>query len=230
MPDTIVAVAAHAADMEFSAGAALLKHARMGCETHIIQLTLGEKGHATLGPDAYGTQKRAEAEAAAEILGCRLHFLPFADGELCASEEVAREVAAAFRRLRPTIAVAHWPGSIHSDHTAAHDIVRRATFVAANRHFDLGGLPPAGVPRLYFADNWEDPTGFEPFAYLDVSDEVDAWKKAFECFAIGRGEGGFPYWDWYEARTRLHGIRIGKRHAMAFAVDARSRISVRDAL
>ena len=48
MPDKpcIVAIGAHAADMEFSAGGALLLHAREGWDAHIINLTLGEKGAA----------------------------------------------------------------------------------------------------------------------------------------------------------------------------------------
>jgi N-acetylglucosamine malate deacetylase 1 len=226
----MVAVAAHAADMEFSAGATLLKHALAGWDVHILQLTLGEKGSATLSTAEYGAQKQREALAAADILGCACHFLPYADGELAATDEVAREVATWFRRLRPRVAIAHWPGSIHADHTAAHHIVERATFLSAIRHFDLDGLPASGGIRTYYADNWEDPDGFEPYVYVDVSDAMDRWREAFHCFAIGRGEGGFPYWDWYEARTRLHGIRLGVRHAEAFAIADRGKLAVRELL
>ncbi|MBM3502051.1 MAG: PIG-L family deacetylase, partial [Armatimonadetes bacterium] len=227
-PRRIVAVAAHAADMEFSAGATLLKHALTGWEAHIIQLTLGEKGHPTLSPEEYGAQKRREAEAACEALRVTPHFLPYADGELAASDEVAREIAALFRRLQPEVIIAHWRSSIHADHIAAHHLARRAFFMAANPHFDLGpDLPRARWARMVYADNWEDAEGFLPYIYVDVSEAMEDWQRAFECFAIGRGEGGYPYWDWYDARTRLHGIRIGARHAQAFAVEDAQKLQVR---
>ncbi|MBM3473623.1 MAG: PIG-L family deacetylase [Armatimonadetes bacterium] len=233
MPDRrcIVAVAAHAADMEFAAGATLLKHALGGWEAHIIQLTLGEKGHPRLSTEEYGAQKRREAEAACEVLRVRPHFLPYADGELAATDEVAREIAVLFRRLQPEAIIAHWRGSIHGDHLAAHHLARRAFFMATNPHFDLGvDLPRARWARTYCADNWEDAEGFEPYSYVDISQQVADWKRAFDSFAIGRGEGGYPYWDWYEARTRLHGIRIGVRHAQAFAVEEREKLQIRTEL
>jgi LmbE family N-acetylglucosaminyl deacetylase len=233
MPDRrcIVAVAAHAADMEFSAGATLLKHALAGWEAHVIQLTLGEKGHPKLSPAEYGAQKRREAEAACEVLRATPHFLPYADGELCATDEVAREVAVLFRRLQPEVIIAHWRESIHADHTAAHHLARRAFFMAANPHFDLGiDLPRARWARMVYADNWEDAEGFRPYIHLDISDVMADWRRAFDCFAIGRGEGGYPYWDWYEARTRLHGIRIGVQHAQAFAIEDAQRLQVKTEL
>ena len=224
----IVAVAAHAADMEFSAGATLLKHALAGWETHIIQLTLGEKGSPKLSPGEYGAQKRREAEAACEILRATPHFLPYLDGELAASDDVARKVAVLFRQLQPEVVIAHWRESIHADHIAAHRLARRAFFMAANPHFDLGvDLPRARWARMHYADNWEDAEGFRPYVYVDISEVLADWKRAFECFAIGRGEGGYPYWDWYEARTRLHGIRIGVRHAQAFAIEEAQMLQVK---
>jgi hypothetical protein len=91
--------------------------------------------------------------------------------------------------------------------------------MAANPHFDLEGLPPVRGVRLYYAENWEDAENFRPFVYVDISDVFADWERAFKCFAIGRGEGGFPYWDWYQARTRIRGIEIGVQYAQAFAVD-----------
>ena len=226
----IVAVGAHAADMEFSAGAALLKHARQGWDAHIVNLTLGEKGSATLSPEEYAAQKKTEAEEAARLLQATPHFLPYEDGELPVSDEIARRIALLLRRLQPTVIVTHWPGSIHLDHTNTYHLTLRAHFMAAIRHFELDGLPPVRGCRIYFADNWEDPTDFEPYIYVDVSDVLEDWTKAFKAFAIGRGEGGFPYWDWYQARTRMHGVMRGVQHAQAFAIDAMSKFQMRDLL
>lgn len=215
----VVAIGAHAADMEFTAGATLLKHARNGWSVHIVHLTLGEKGDPNLSPEEYGLQKRREAESAAQILQATPHFLPYRDGELVVSNEIASEIAKLLRQLQPQVVITHWRDSIHSDHTATHFLTRRAVFMAANPHFELDGLKPVKGVRIYYAENWEDAENFRPFVYVDISDVFADWERAFKCFAIGRGKGGFPYWDWYQARTRIRGIEVGVQYAQAFAVD-----------
>ena len=226
----IVAVGAHAADMEFAAGGVLLRHVRAGWEAHLVHMTLGEKGSGTLSAEAYGAQKRQEALAAARLLGATAHFLPYKDGELPADDATAAELAILLRRLQPSVLITHWPGSIHLDHTNTHHLTLRAHFMAAIRHFELEGLPRLGGCRMYFSDNWEDPTDFAPYVFVDISSVMEEWERAFKAYAIGRGEGGFPYWDWYQARTRIHGIMRGVRHAQALSIDPGSRYQVRDLL
>lgn len=215
----IVAIGAHTADMEFSAGATLLKHARDGWDAHIIHLTLGEKGNPNLSPEEYGEQKKREAEAAAKILRVTPHFLPYSDGELTVNDEITQRIAKLLRQLQPQVIITHWRNSIHNDHIATHHITRRAIFIAANPHFDLDGLPRLSGARLYYAENWEDAEGFRPFVYVDIGDVFSDWERAFKSFAIGRGEGDFPYWDWYCSCTRIRGIEIGVMYAQAFAVE-----------
>ncbi|NUP99297.1 MAG: PIG-L family deacetylase [Armatimonadetes bacterium] len=225
----IVAVGAHAADQEFTAGATLLKHVRAGWAAHFINLSLGEKGHRTLSAEEYGLQKKSEAEACAAALGASTHLLPYHDGELTVNDELVVALATLLRRLRPTVVVTHWRQSMHDDHIACHYITRKAVFRAAIRHFDLEGLPPK-YARLYYSENWEDSDGFRPFIYVDVSEVFADYERAFKCFAIGRGEGDFAYWDWYQARTRQHGLAIGVQHAQAFAVEDWQMRVVRESL
>lgn len=214
----IVGVGAHAADQEFTAGATILKHARQGWDAHFVNLSMGEKGHATLSADDYAAQKRDEATACAELLEATPHFLSEKDGEIEVAEPLIDELAQLLRRLRPTVVITHWRHSMHDDHRACHEVTRKAVFRAAIRHFDLGGLPPK-FARLYYSENWEDSEGFQPYLFVDVSDAYETYEQAFKRFAIGRGEGGYPYWDWYQARHRQHGISIRAQYAQAFAVE-----------
>ncbi|MCC7493956.1 MAG: PIG-L family deacetylase [Fimbriimonadaceae bacterium] len=216
----LVTVGAHAADQEFTAGATLLKHVQAGWRAHTVNLSLGEKGHRTLSAADYAAQKRDEAIACANALGATPHFLPYRDGELAANEAIVIELATLLRRLQPTVVITHWRHSMHADHEACHQITKAAVFRAAIRHFDLDGLP-AKYARLYYSENWEDTEGFVPYWYVDVTAQMQPWEAAFKSFAIGRGEGGYPYWDWYHARTRQHGIKLGVQHAQAFAVEPR---------
>ena len=58
----ILALGAHAADQELSAGMILAKYARAGHQVTILSLTAGEKGHPLLGPNEYRNQKVREAK------------------------------------------------------------------------------------------------------------------------------------------------------------------------
>ena len=71
-PNVLLAVGAHAGDMEASCGAVLAKHARRGDTVVLLHLTLGEGGNPALAPAAYGEQKRREAEAVASSMGARV--------------------------------------------------------------------------------------------------------------------------------------------------------------
>ncbi len=88
---TILAVGAHAGDMEVSCGAVLAKHTMNGDRVVMLHLTLGEGGNPALTPEKYGEQKRREAEAAAKILGAEVIFGPYKDGEIPSLEGVESE-------------------------------------------------------------------------------------------------------------------------------------------
>ena len=58
---TILAIGAHAGDMELTAGALLIKQHKLGDRVVILHMTLGEGGNPRLSPAVYGAQKRREA-------------------------------------------------------------------------------------------------------------------------------------------------------------------------
>src|SRR5437763_13120663 len=81
-PKTILAVGAHAGDMELTAGAVLLEQRAQGDRVVLLHLSLGEGGNPKLSPDAYGAQKHREALAAASAMGAEVIFGPYRDGEI----------------------------------------------------------------------------------------------------------------------------------------------------
>src|SRR5205823_13387398 len=52
-PRTILAIGAHAGDMELTAGAVLIKQRKLGYRVVILQMTLGEGGNPRLSANAY---------------------------------------------------------------------------------------------------------------------------------------------------------------------------------
>ncbi len=228
---TILAVGAHCGDAEITTGAVLLKHKKLGDRIAILHLTLGEGSNPRMTPAAYGEQKRKEALSAAKVLGADVIFGPYKDGELPASDEPARYVANVIRQVKPTHILTHWRNSLHKDHTAAHRIVNDAVLLASLEGFVTEHPRHRGVRGVYYAENWEDAEEFKPYLYVDVTGELEEWKRCVTQYEFIRGGiSSFPYLDYYEALARIRGAESGRRHAVAFDVDPWSKRRVIDSL
>jgi len=227
----VLAIGAHAGDAEITTGALLARHKRLGDRVAILHLTLGEGGNPKMSPAAYGEQKKREALVAAKVLGADVYFGPWKDGELRDTEEAARYVADVIRQVKPTHVVTHWRSSLHPDHEAAFRIVEAALLLASLEGFESAHPRHRGVRGVYYADNWEDAEGFTPYVYVDVTEDLAAWRAAATSYEFIRGGiSSFPYLEYYEALARLRGAAAGKRFAVAFEVDPFAKRRVLDAL
>lgn len=115
-PQHILAIGGHAGDMDLTAGAVIAKYVQAGHKATFLHLTPGEKGHPKLSPDDYAKQKIEEAHRFAEIVGADVRFLAYKDAELPVDEEVKYQVADVIRKVKPTLLITHWKGSMHKDH------------------------------------------------------------------------------------------------------------------
>jgi LmbE family N-acetylglucosaminyl deacetylase len=214
MSSTILAIAAHPGDALFTMGATVAQHISNGGRGVFLTLSLGERGHHTLSPEAYGALQRKASENAAKRLGAQAVFLPYPDAEIPLSEEASLAVCDQIRQFKPAIIVTHWSGSWHKDHQNCHAVVRDAVFYAglpalARKH------PAHSVGKLYFAENWEDMTNFQPDTYLDISPVYEKWLQACEEFPMWRGETGFRYNDYYRSLAVMRGCLSGFQYAVA---------------
>ena len=217
---TILAVGAHAGDMEVSCGAVLAKHARLGDSVTMLHLTLGEGGNPSLPPERYGDQKQREARSIGSAIGASVMIGPYKDGQLPDDEEVRLYVADCIRQVKPTHIVRHWRTSIHKDHARAHTIVQDAVLLASLEGVVTDHPRHRGVRSIVFAENWEDPEGFQPYLYVDVSDDFERWREWVVTYQFVRGGiSSFDYLDYYSSLARVRGALIGKRYAIAFDVD-----------
>ena len=73
---TILAIGAHAGDMELTTGAVLAGARQRGDRVVLLHLTLGEGGNPALSPAAYGDQMRREALAVGAALGAEVRCAP----------------------------------------------------------------------------------------------------------------------------------------------------------
>jgi LmbE family N-acetylglucosaminyl deacetylase len=228
---TILAVGAHAGDMELTCGAVLLAAHQRGDRVVILHLTLGEEGNPKLPPAAYGAQKRREAEAVAAELGAEVRFGPYEDGELPDDEAARRYVADVIRQVKPDYVLTHWRESIHRDHATTNAVVRDAVLLAALAGVETGHPAHRGVRGLWYTDNWEDADQFKPFLYVDVSAALPTWRTAVERYEFARGGiSGFPYVEYYAALATVRGAVAHKGRAVAFGVEPAGERRVLDSL
>ena len=213
-PLNIMAIAAHPGDAFFAMGAPVALSIRLGGHGVFLSLSLGEKGSSTIAPARYGALQREAAQGAARRLGAQAEFLNYADGEIPASDEAKLALCDLIRRYKPGVVLTHWRGSWHKDHVACYEIVNDAIFYAGLPAL-IRQQPAHSVPNLYFADNWEDATGFAADTYLDVTSVFDGWVEACALFPMWRGETGFRYDDYYRSLAVERGCLSGFAHAVA---------------
>src|SRR6185369_12671900 len=133
----LLAIAAHRDDVELTCAGTLIKAAKQGYKTAVIDLTAGEMG--TRG-DA--TSRQAEADRAAEIMRLDAREnLGFPDAGIVNTPETREAVARAIRRHRARIVIAPARQGRHPDHRVTSELVRDACFVAG-----LGKVVP-DVPK-----------------------------------------------------------------------------------
>jgi len=228
---TILAIGAHAGDMELTTGAVLLAAHQRGDRVVLLHLTLGEGGNPKLSPADYGAQKRREAEAVAADLGAEVIFGPYRDGEIPNDEAARRYVADVMRQVMPTQVLTHWKESLHKDHSITSAVVQDAVLLASLPGVQLAHPAYRGIRSVWYADNWEDATNFTPFVYVKVSETLEAWRAAVSKYEFARGQiAGFPYVDYYTALATVRGAVVYKGRAVAFAVEPEARRRVLDAL
>lgn len=220
----ILAVGAHAGDMEVAAGALLAKHIGAGDRVVLVHLTLGEGGNPKLSPVEYGAQKRREAENAAKVLGAEVVFGPFKDGQLAEDNASRLFLVDVIRRVKPTHLITHWEKSLHPDHEAAHSITNAALLMASLPGVETEFPAHRGVRGLYYTDNWEDDEGFEPYITLDISREMGVWEKCVTQYEFIRGGiSTFPYLEYYRALAKVRGARNGFEFGESLNIDSYSK-------
>ena len=220
----VVAFGSHPDDVELGCGGTLASMVAGGRRVGIVDLTRGELG-------SRGTPEDREQEAidAARILGVdRRVNLGIADGNIKNSKKNRLKVIAELRATRPDILLIPAPDCRHPDHPAGARLVIEAVFQAgliSIKTADASGAPqePWRPPHVL---HYMQSIAFEPTLVVDVSSFWATRNEAVRAFATQFHTGnpetdvntdGTPetfisnpaFMDWYDARARTYGFRIG---------------------
>ena len=171
-----VAVVAHPDDLEYGAASAVARWTAQGKQVSYLLATRGEAGIAGRPPAEVAPLRVAEEQRSAAVVGVsHVEFLDHADGMVEYGIPLRRDLAAAFRRLRPDVVVTMsfeltWgeEGPVnHADHRAIGLAVLDACRDAANEWvFPEAGPACAPIAAAYvIASN-------EPTHFVDVTETI----------------------------------------------------------
>lgn len=173
-----VAVVAHPDDLEYGAASAVARWTGQGKVVAYVLVSSGEAGIDAMAPAQAGPLREEEERRSAALVGVdHVEFLGHADGTIEAGLPLRRDLAGAFRRLRPEVVVTMnfeltWGeggGVNHADHRATGLTVLDACRDAGNRWlFPESGEPWGGITHVYVSGA---PT---PTHFVDVSATLDA--------------------------------------------------------
>lgn len=212
----VLAIGAHPDDAELGVGGTLIKLAKRGFRTGLLDLTRGE-----LASRGTPEERNAEAYEAGRKLGLATRLcaaLP--DGGICNTPEQRLPVINHIRTLRPAVLLAPYGPERHPDHTAAHELVRDANFFAGVKGIDTGH-EPYRVPTVYFYFPYHQPPE-PPALVVDITQDFELKLAALEQhksqfhnpnYAGARETyvSSRAFWEAITTRAAYWGGRVGVR-------------------
>lgn len=151
-PKVVLAVGAHADDIDFGASGSVAKWAKDGAEVHYLVLTDGCKGSAdtTMTSEQLIALREKEQKDAADTLGAKeVHFLHYEDGALEVTQALKKDIVRIIRQVKPDTVVVMDPTMVyssemgfinHPDHRAAGQATLDAVFPLARDHLSFPDL------------------------------------------------------------------------------------------
>ena len=173
MPLDVLAFGAHPDDIEIGVGGVLARHAALGDAVGLCDLTAGE-----LGSNGTPDERRAEADAAAEVLGAVVREnLGWPDGGIDGDAAQIQAAVDCIRRHRPrTVVLPYWDDR-HPDHGAASRVLTTACHRSGLRRFQTAheAWRPEWVCYYFIND------AATPSFVVDVSAWYETKRRALAC-------------------------------------------------
>ena len=170
----VLAIAAHPDDVEITCGGLLIKMAKLGRKTGVLDLTRGETG--TFGTDA---TRAEEAAAAAKIMGLAFRGnLSIPDSAVEYNQENKLKIAQVIRETAPELVILpHWVQR-HPDHLACCRLSYDACFLSGLKKINLEG-EPVRPRKIIYASYYRNS---EQSFLVDITDEYEQKCQAVKAY------------------------------------------------
>jgi len=211
----------HPDDIEIGIGGTVARHAALGLQVGLCDLTVGE-----MGTNGTPDERLAEAEAARRVLGVAWREnLRWPDRRVGKDPAHLDHAVAFIRQHRPRVVAAPYWSDRHPDHVAASAVISEAVANAGLRRYAAPGEPWKPDWICYYFINEAAPPSF----VIDVSDHYETKRRALECHVsqFGRPPAGGAaatrlntplFRQLIESRDAQFGALAGVRWAEGFVV------------
>jgi bacillithiol biosynthesis deacetylase BshB1 len=206
----ILAIAAHPGEIERTCGGTLVKMARAGYKTGVIDLTDGGMG--THGSPETNVE---QADAAGKILLlAHRENLHFPDARLENTMPARMTLAQRIRDLGPrTVILPYWQ-SEHPDHVRASELAAESCFLAGLAQLDQY-TEPCKVEKILYASNLSHA---QPSLLTDISAEFETRMEALRLYIHQSGSESLA------VRASYYGQMIGVQYAEPFIIKGPIRV------
>jgi LmbE family N-acetylglucosaminyl deacetylase len=226
-PNIVLAIGAHADDMDVTASGTLLRWANEGATIYYLQLTDSSRGSSdpSATPEQVTATRQQEQRAAAQLVGAKdVFFLDYCDGCLEVTNDLKRDIVRVIRQVKPDTVIGMDPTFIysaergminHPDHRAAGDATLDAVYPLARDHlsfpelFHDEHLEPHKVERVLLA-NFETQN-----FYIDISEFMDRKLEAIMAHASQFGDHE-QMSQLFRGMAEVMGSKTGSRYAEGF--------------
>ena len=204
----VLAVGAHADDVEIGCGGTVALHTQRGDK--VIILIMAESAYTYYDGRVLRTEEEWKTEEArgAEVLGAKLINLGFKTKEVPYSRESIESINRVIDEYNIDMIYTHWYHDSHQDHRRTTQSVLSAGRYVKNI---LMYEPEYPAGRSYL--------GFRNQYYVDITSTFDKKMKALKQHKSQiRKYGEKMFLEAVEARARHRGYEIGSRYAECFEV------------
>ncbi|WMS44451.1 PIG-L deacetylase family protein [Acuticoccus sp. MNP-M23] len=198
---TALVISAHSADFVWRCGGAIALHAARGYDVTVACLSYGERGESAklwknegMTLDRVKTERRAEAENAAEALGVAdIQFFDLGDYPLDLDRDAKFRIVDLIRKVQPAFMMSHSKyDPYNTDHMYATEIALETRMIAQAWGHNPGEKV-LGAPQLYlFEPHQTEQMGWKPDVFLDISPVWEKKRAAIECM-----KGQEHLWAYY---------------------------------
>lgn len=217
----ILAVGAHPDDIEAYCAGTLIKYARQGHKIFHAVFTSGNMGDLHAAPDKLAATRKAEAQAAADLIGAKLIWGGVDDECVFPNETQRALMIDILREADPDIIITHGPDDYHPDHRFVGQLVFDSYHQKGLPNIP-GPMRPAcrfGLTQVFHMDY---PMGinFQPTEYVDITDvfaiKYEMLKKHASQLVSLKEHSNADVLDMIEVMGRFRGMSCGCKYAEGF--------------
>lgn len=217
----ILALGAHPDDVEFLCGGTLFKYRQRGHNIFIALTTSGNTGSNVYDREELARIREQEQLEAAKLLDAQVRFMRFEDEGLQDTPETRRAVINAIRWANPDIIFTNPPWDTSTDHAMTGRLVTEVLLSVPGKNIPADEPPVTKKISVFF---WDIPAGigFQPEAYVDISDVIDL---KIEALSKHRSQMEWmrqyfqddtDFFEYCKVLSRFRGIQAGVKYAEGF--------------